>query len=68
MWDDTPFTRDELDDLVAEARNGVLVIGAPISQTVLDALSRLADAFPDSTPELVSAVYDAFQNVKADLA
>lgn len=67
MWDDTPFTRDELETLVDEARNGYLITGAPIAQNVLDALTELARAFPDPTPELVKAVFTAFDSPTSDI-
>lgn len=68
MWADVPVTRETLDAYVSEATdNGLFNMAAPFSDDVIEALMELADAFPNSTPELVKAVYTAFDSPTSDI-
>ena len=67
MWDyGRPVTKKDLKFYVKHARKGSLIVCSPFSNQVMNALERLAAAYPHGTKEMVDAFYDAFQNPKPE--
>lgn len=66
MWEPVPVTKKDLKHYVKNAQKGSLIVCSPFSNQVMNALEILADAYPTGTKEMVDAVYDAFENPKAD--
>lgn len=66
MWEPVPVTKKDLKHYVKHAQRGSLIVCSPFSNQVMNALEILAEAHPNGTKEMVDAVYDAFENPKAD--